>query len=216
MRSVADRPLVLAIDTTAAHCAVAITSGSQTLFSRTEPMTKGQAERLLPLIEEALSACELGPRDLDRIAVATGPGNFTGVRIGVSAARGIALGLNIPAAGVGVLEATVRGLDGKIIAVLPAPQQNVYVQKFEGNVATGEPAVMRKSELETLSGDGVLFVGPAAAEFPASKIAHKEYPPPEVFGLIASEARPSERPKPIYIRAPDAKPSRERAPTLSE
>ena len=68
-------------------------------------MDRGQAERLLPMLEEMLAEAGVGWRDLDGIGVVTGPGNFTGVRLAVAAARGLALALGIPAVGVTVFEA---------------------------------------------------------------------------------------------------------------
>ena len=77
---------VLAFDTSAAHCAAALLLPDGTLLSRFEPMDKGQAERLLPLLEALLADAGLVWADLTRLAVGTGPGNFTGVRIAVAAA----------------------------------------------------------------------------------------------------------------------------------
>lgn len=103
-------PAILAFDTSAAHCAAALLSGDRLLALRTEPMEKGQAERLMPLLEEVLAEGSLGWADLDALAVGTGPGNFTGVRIAVAAARGLALALGKPALGVSRFEALALGL----------------------------------------------------------------------------------------------------------
>ena len=102
--------LVLGFDTSAAHCAAALLSGDRLIASVTEDMTKGQAERLMPLIEEMLAGAGTGWRDLSLIGVGTGPGNFTGIRISVAAARGLALSLGIPAIGIGAAEALAYGL----------------------------------------------------------------------------------------------------------
>ena len=96
---------VLGFDTSAAHCAAAVVCGDRVLAERAEPMTKGQAERLFPLLEELLAEAGLAWSDLDAIGVGVGPGNFTGVRISVAAARGLALSLGIPAIGVSATEA---------------------------------------------------------------------------------------------------------------
>lgn len=102
-------PLVLSFDTAAAHCAAALVSGDQILGAMSEPLFKGQAERLIPMLEELLTGAGKNWSDLDLIAVGIGPGNFTGVRISVSAARGLALSLGIPAVGVSVFEALAFG-----------------------------------------------------------------------------------------------------------
>ena len=98
-------PLVLAFDTSAAHCAAALVRGPAVLAARHEPMDRGQAERLLPMLEELMAEAGTGWTALDGIGVVTGPGNFTGVRLAVAAARGLALGLGIPAVGVSIFEA---------------------------------------------------------------------------------------------------------------
>ena len=87
---------ILAFDTSAAHCAAALLL-PDSLILRLEPMEKGQAERLMPMLEDVLAEGGLAWSDLKALAVGTGPGNFTGIRIAVSAARGLALGLGIPA-----------------------------------------------------------------------------------------------------------------------
>jgi len=96
---------VLAFDTSAAHCAAAVICGDRVLAQRVEPMAKGQAERLFPLLEETMAQAGLSWSDLDALGVGIGPGNFTGVRISVAAARGLALSLGIPAVGVSATEA---------------------------------------------------------------------------------------------------------------
>ena len=91
--------LSLGFDTSAAHCAAALVSGTRILAARHEEMTKGQAERLFPLLAELLAEAGVDWRDLSVVGVGTGPGNFTGVRIAVAAARGLALSLRILGAG---------------------------------------------------------------------------------------------------------------------
>ena len=93
-------PVVLGFDTSAAHCAAALLRGDAILAHRHEEMGKGQAERLFPLLEDLLSEAGLTWRDLHVIGVGIGPGNFTGIRIAVAAARGLALSLGIPAIGI--------------------------------------------------------------------------------------------------------------------
>ena len=104
-----DAPL-LAFDTSAAHCAAALLWRGKIVASVREEMSKGQAERLMPLLAGMLAGAGLGWRDLGAVAVGIGPGNFTGIRIAVSAARGLALGLGKPAIGVSQFEALALGL----------------------------------------------------------------------------------------------------------
>ena len=109
-------PTVLAFDTSAAHCAAALLSDGQ-IVQRVDEMARGQAEHLMPMLEEMLSHSDLTWRDLDAIGVGIGPGNFTGIRISVSAARGLALGLGKPAIGVSTLEAQTLGLTGTVVSL---------------------------------------------------------------------------------------------------
>ncbi|MGF1552404.1 MAG: tRNA (adenosine(37)-N6)-threonylcarbamoyltransferase complex dimerization subunit type 1 TsaB [Paracoccaceae bacterium] len=97
--------MILGIDTSAGQCAVAVISGDTLIARAAEPMAKGHAERLFPLIETALAESGLGVEGLRRIAVCTGPGSFTGLRVGVAAARGLAMGRGLPAIGVTRFEA---------------------------------------------------------------------------------------------------------------
>lgn len=90
---------ILGFDTSGPWCAAAVLDGGA-LHLRAEEMGRGQAERLVPLLEELLAEAGLRWADLDALGVGVGPGNFTGIRIGVSTARGLALGLGIPAHGV--------------------------------------------------------------------------------------------------------------------
>jgi tRNA threonylcarbamoyladenosine biosynthesis protein TsaB len=120
---------ILAFDTSAAHCAAALLLPDR-VIQRLEPMEKGQAERLIPLLEELLAEGGIGWPDLKALAVGTGPGNFTGVRISVAAARGLALGLGIPAVGVTRLEALAHGLPRPLLVLEDAKRGQVYVQLF--------------------------------------------------------------------------------------
>src|SRR4051812_18694458 len=121
--------LVLAIDTAGPDCAVALARFDadriEILARGAESIGRGHAERLLPIIESVLSQAGCSFHDLDRVAVTVGPGSFTGVRVGIAAARGLALALNIPAVGVGTLDALALPIlhaesIGTVVAVLDA------------------------------------------------------------------------------------------------
>ncbi len=191
-------PLVLGFDTSAAHCAAALLRGDEVLTTRLEEMTRGQAERLMPLLQEVLSEADASWEDLDALGVGIGPGNFTGIRIAVSAARGLALGLDIPAVGVNGFEA--READGSLPAV-PAPRDQVYA------ALPGEaPRLMPRQEAEDAArGAGLAFAPEASPPGIAEAIAR-----------IASArfATATEPPAPLYLRAADAAPSSDVAPTL--
>ena len=111
----ADR-LCLGFDSSAAHCAAALILNDQVLVSRQIDMVRGQAEHLMPLLQDVLTEAGKSWRDLDVLGVGTGPGNFTGIRIAVAAARGLALSLKIPAIGITATEALARAVNVPVIA----------------------------------------------------------------------------------------------------
>jgi tRNA threonylcarbamoyl adenosine modification protein YeaZ len=101
--------MILGFSTAGPYCGAALFDGAEISSALHEELAKGQAERLMPMLEEVLQAGGASFDDLKGIGVGIGPGNFTGIRIAVSAARGLAMGLGIPAVGVSVLEALVHG-----------------------------------------------------------------------------------------------------------
>lgn len=188
---------VLAFDTASAHCAACLIDGD-TVVVRVDPMAKGQAEHLMPMLEQVLSDNGLTWQDLDAIGVGTGPGNFTGIRISVSAARGLALGLGIPAVGVTHLEAQVHGLPRPVVAQVSAPRDQVYVQTFADLIST---AVLVPATSD---------IAQAAPPIVAPEAMIKN------IALIARDraADTTDRPAPYYVRAADAAPPRDAAPVL--
>ncbi len=196
-------PVVLAFDTSAAHCAAAVVSGSRILAQRVEQMDKGQAERLMPLLAEVLAEAQMGYAGLSAIGVGTGPGNFTGVRISVAAARGLALGLGIPAIGVSGFEALAAGLPDDVVTLLDArrgalwvagkglePQlvdPPVFPDRIKGRPLAGH----RAAELALQTG-GTLLEQPLPMAVAIARLA----------AARLGTAQP--RPAPVYLRAADA------------
>lgn len=187
---VSDGP-VLAFDTSAAHCAAALLLGDRVVV-RAEQMGRGQAERLTPMLQELLAAEGLAFGDLSRIGVGTGPGNFTGIRISVSAARGLALGLGVPAIGVPCLEALRFGASSDAAAI-PAPREMAYVQ-------TGDapPALV---PLAQVPAGAVWLDQPEALVTAIARIARD-----------APQDSPS--PAPLYLKPADAAPARDQPPRI--
>jgi tRNA threonylcarbamoyladenosine biosynthesis protein TsaB len=197
---------ILAFDTSAAHCAAALVLPDRFIL-RHEPMEKGQAERLMPLLEEMLAEVGIGWSDLKALAVGTGPGNFTGVRISVAAARGLALGLGIPAIGVTRLEALAFGLPRPLRVIEDARRGEVYVQDFTED----GPGTARLSAAEAvlpLSNRTGSAAGPDALP-PAMPLA-------EAIARIAAEraTTPQPRPAPFYLRGADAAPPSDPPPVI--
>lgn len=187
-------PNILVFDTSAAHCAAALLCGDDITDLRIEEMARGQGERLMDLLGAVLADAVLDWSDLSALAVGTGPGNFTGIRISVSAARGLALGLGIPAIGVTTLEALARDRPRPVEVVLPAPRDRLYRQRFE---ATRPQAV----RLEPGAADPPDWPATLAAmaRIAACRLARG--------GAIA-------RPAPCYARPADAAPSRDPGPVI--
>ncbi|MCF1709162.1 tRNA (adenosine(37)-N6)-threonylcarbamoyltransferase complex dimerization subunit type 1 TsaB [Tabrizicola sp. J26] len=204
---------VLGFDTSAAHCAAAVVSDGQILASRTEAMEKGQAERLMPMLEEVLAEAGLTWRDLSAIGVGTGPGNFTGVRISVAAARGLALSLGIPAIGVTTFDALSFGLSAPVVTLVDARRDAVWL--------AAQDLSPMQADLSALPDNlrGRHFVGhvaEAAATALGGTAVAPAHPLAVAIALIAEARRgtPQPRPAPLYLRAADAAPSSDPPPVI--
>lgn len=212
--------LILAFDTSAAHCAAALVLDGRVLAARMEPMATGQAERLFPMLEEMLGAVGVTWRDLTALGVGIGPGNFTGVRISVAAARGLALGLGIPAVGVSALEALAHGTIGPCVASLDARQDRLYVQLLNAGGASCDPALCDMGTLPPIPARAEpLCIGHRADEIAglcAGRAGQPLHSLPVAIARIAASRRFSAppRPAPLYLRPADAAPPREAAPVI--
>ena len=191
---------VLAFDTSAAHCAAALLSGDRVLDARVEEMATGQADRLMPLLEAMLVGAGIGWRDLAVIGVGTGPGNFTGVRISVAAARGLALGLGIPAIGVTTFEAMALDTPRPVLVRLDARRGQVYAQVF-GEAPTPARLVPEGAALVLPPGTTVLGFGEDITGQPRQPLS-------VAIARIALQRRGERhmRPAPFYLRGADALP----------
>ncbi len=191
-------PLILGFDTSAAHCAAALLCGDRLLAVRAEEMRRGQAERLMPLLGGLLAEAGAGWRDLAALGVGVGPGNFTGIRISVAAARGLALGLGVPAYGVDGFAARRR--TGPGLVTVPAARGHLYVE-------TGDThAIMDPDAAAALAARSGVELAPQPAP---ERLA-------EAVARIAAARWPAEAPPPapLYLRPADAVPSRDRPPVL--
>ena len=188
--------LVLGFDTSAAHCAAALLSGDRVLASRSEDMGRGQAERLMPLLQEVLAEGGATWGDLARIGVGIGPGNFTGIRISVSAARGLALALDIPVIGISTFD-VIDHLHGPTgLATVPAPRDQAY-----SRAPGGSPRLLPLAEAEA---SGLAPALPPEPALLAQTIAR----------LAAVSPTDGPAPAPLYIRPADAAPARDLPPVI--
>ena len=187
---------VVVFDTSNQYVAAALYSGKQKVRSIIEFMPRGQAERLMSLLNGLLEGASLDWSDIAKIGVCTGPGNFTGIRIAVSTARGLALGLEIPAIGISSFEATLLGCGDEDLALLPANKGFYYV-------GSGPKNAKFLSEDEIDSGR-TRYVHQATPEIQLKNIAL----------LTLKKESDFSRPTPCYIKPADAAPSSNKVPNL--
>lgn len=162
-------------------------------------MMKGQAERLMPLLGEVMAEAGADWAELAAIGVGTGPGSFTGARVSVAAARGLALGLGIPAIGVSLLEAGAFDVARPCRVVIERRGGEVAWQDFGPSGPLTEPQITQLDDLPPGPPQGASRLAPAVA------IAH----------IAASRlGRPGPRPAPLYLRPADAAPARDRGPAI--
>jgi tRNA threonylcarbamoyladenosine biosynthesis protein TsaB len=220
--------LILAIDTALDACAAGVldTEAGKLIAQESLAMKRGHAEALMPLIGRVIKASGLGFADLERIAVTTGPGSFTGLRVGLSAARGLALAAEKPVVGLTTLAAFAapvvnQGGEHPVISAIDARHDHVYLQVVAGN---GSPLVWPRvapiaEALEAARFGAPHLVGNAAGilseRWPAdaaTPIQVDVQPAPDLawVGWLAAAVTPETAPpRPFYLRAPDAKPQKD-------
>lgn len=191
--------VVLAIDTAAPRLQLALWREPDRVDTLVEDMPTGQAERLFPALAELLARAGLAYPDLTRIATTTGPGSFTGLRIGLSAARGLGLALNVPVLGIPSLFALSLVARCDAVAVLLDARRNeAYFQTFSGpGIPIGAPALLPMDEArrrvpvgaETLTSPYVDIA--ALARFAAT--ADPALYPPEATYIRDADAKPQEK-----------------------
>lgn len=204
-------PRILAFDTSGPACDVALIAGDEVLALRHEPMERGQAERLIPLLQEVLAQAGLGWAGLDALAVGTGPGNFTGVRIAVAAARGLALASRLPALGIGTLEAAAEGLPRPLTVLEEARRGEVYLQAH-GPEGAAPARLIPAEEAARVTG---AVTGSAAPLAPGAQALPPALPRVLAMARIAARrAPPFAPPAPFYLRGADALPPSDPPPRL--
>jgi len=227
--------LILAIDTALDACAAAVldTDAGKLIAQESQAMKRGHAEALMPLIARVMKASGIPFAALDRIAVTTGPGSFTGLRVGLSAARGIALAAAKPAVGLTTLTAFAAPFVGEnnphpVLSAIDARHDHVYFQLVSGDGGSlVKPKVAPIEEVLAASRFGAPhLVGNAAgiladrwpADAPAP-IKVDVQPAPDInwVAWVGAAVNPETAPaKPYYLRAPDAKPPRDPLPNASQ
>ncbi len=232
---------LLALDTATAACSVALWRDGAVLARRFEAMLRGQSEALMPMVGAVLAEAGCGFNDLDAFAVTVGPGAFTGLRIGLAAARGMALAADLPLIGVTTLEAVVHGVppsrigNASLLAALDSKRDDIYLQPFDpGLAALAPPAALMPAAIEAalaisvppgrlgVVGDAADRVLAAIAGDPAYRARVLDAPALPDAAVVARLAaarlhlavRPgTEAPAPLYLRPADAAPPRRSNPS---
>lgn len=208
---------ILAIDTCEKTCSAAIVRGGDRLASRMEEIGRGHAERLLPLIDELLAEASLEFAALTRIAVCTGPGTFTGLRIGLSVARGLALSLGIPCVGLTSLPVLAAqagdprevGSGGRLHAVVMGRGGQGFHQMFHPAtaglpVAASDPV---SQDAADIAASVAAFPGPVVGSGASLVAAHSPVGAvdPVTLARLAADLDPAAfPPEPAYLREADA------------
>lgn len=212
---------ILAIDTAAELCAAcAFDTDAGELGRSVLDLGKGHAEHLMAVIDDALSAAETGFADLQRIAVSVGPGSFTGIRVGVAAARGLALALDIPSVGVTTLdalaaEARTAHPGREVLAVIDARRDQFYLARYDARGACVHgPAIVSLSDaVAEIEGREIVLAGSAAemvaqaAGVPLDIATRGATADIGVYARLAARRDATDAPpRPLYLRDADARP----------
>ncbi len=219
--------LILALDTAGDACSACVfdAGASRVVAERSEAMARGHAEALFPMIKALLAEARLAPGALAAVAVTTGPGSFTGVRVGLAAAKGLGLSVGRPVLGVTTLEALAEPVLGRgrpVLVVLDARRGELFVALFGANGAVlGAPAAVTPHDLAAFveaaggSGGGLVAVGSGAAlaaEILGPVVARQDAAAVPGIGAVARIAArrlgapDTAPPVPLYLRGADAKP----------
>jgi tRNA threonylcarbamoyl adenosine modification protein YeaZ len=215
---------LLAIDTALAACSAAVLDTDHGIVAaQSLVMERGHAEALMPLIARIMDEARTAFRELDRVVVTTGPGSFTGLRVGIAAARGIALAAAKPAVGLSTLSALAAPeMDADatvpVIAAIDARHDHVYLQVFGpgGRTLTAPRLASMREAVEAAAVAPACIVGSAAQAVAAAAVdagiaiaAIEQRGAPDIawvarMGAVVPEGQSP--PKPLYLRAPDAQP----------
>lgn len=215
---------ILALDTSFGAASAAIAADGRILASRLEPMERGHAERLVPIIDELMRGIGIAPAGLDLIAVANGPGTFTGLRVAVAAAEGLSLATGLPLAAASSLAVMAARLGESwpshaIVAAADARRGQCYAQIFEGHALRPltDPMLAAADDVVRAlpRGKPLVAIG-SAAEGIAAQAAELGlaietgplivHPDAADLALMAPFLPRSASARPLYLRAPDAKP----------
>lgn len=199
--------MLLALDTATPACTAALFDGDGTLLARVdEVMARGHAEQLMPLLDRLLDG-----RTATSVLVGCGPGSFTGLRVGIAAAHGLAIGWGVPLTGMSTLALIASGLPGKgpVAVALTGGHGELFVQQFDrGPLRPVAPIASLSPVSAAAVIDAPLVAGSGAQALVAARGhgAAVEALPSAAASLLLPEELRNFAPRPVYARAPDAKP----------
>jgi tRNA threonylcarbamoyladenosine biosynthesis protein TsaB len=206
---------ILGIETSGVVASAALIEGGRVVSSRSCPRPKQSAEQLLPMIAELLAAAGWSRTGLDRIGVSVGPGSFTGLRVGIACAQGLALGLGIPLLGVTSLRTMTRAVPASIpgvrCALLDARRGEVFAAAHQAGPLAAEllaplalPAPAARVSLEQAINAPIVWIGsglPLAGIEASYRSPETDEPAAGVVGQLAEELDPEQHaPVPVYVR----------------
>lgn len=206
---------VLGIETSTSLASVALVEGGRLVLSRSHQRPKQSAERLLPMIAELLAEVGWNKSDLERLGVSVGPGSFTGLRVGIACAQGLALGLGIPLVGVTSLRAMARAVPQEVVGVrcplLDARRNEVFAGGYAASPGCPEvlapfavPAAAAHGSLAAQLPSPVVWIGSGLALAglePTFDSPESREPSAHAVGLLAEELDPADCPaEPVYVR----------------
>jgi tRNA threonylcarbamoyladenosine biosynthesis protein TsaB len=220
---------VLAFDCSTQNCSVAALRQGRVLAWRSQAMARGQSEALMPMVEAVLGDAGLTWTDLSLIGATVGPGTFTGIRIGLAAARGMALAGQLAIAGVGTCEAIAHAVppeerrDRILLVAVDSKRADLFVQAFGSDLTPlGPPCGMAPAEAILLASGALLLAGDGARRLlalrpDATLSPGTEFPDARIVARLAERYHAEGRAlplEPIYLRAPDVTISEAGHPTL--
>jgi tRNA threonylcarbamoyladenosine biosynthesis protein TsaB len=213
---------VLAFDCAGAQCSAALLADSEIVAEGLIEAERGHAQLLVPLLIDVLAEAGLQFGDIDRFAVTTGPGSFTGIRVALATAHGLAIGTGKPIIGVTVFEALAAATakqdiaSPRLLVAVESRRAECFVQLFNRDTSPlGEPAMVTPEAIAAWAGPGPLALAGDAAWRMAPHLPQAEGATgparidPAIIARLAATREAGAPPKPFYIRSPDAIPSRD-------
>lgn len=210
---------ILAFDCAGAQCAAALLDGDRIIARRRIEGERGHAQFLIPLLNDTLADAGLAYADIDRIAVTTGPGSFTGIRVALAAAHGLALALDKPVVGVTVFEAVAAGVIAagvaapRILVAVDSRRAEIFAQLFDpAGRPSSEPIMASPADVAAWAGRGPLVVAGDAARLvapqldPAASVVGSGDVDPGIVARLAAGRTPGPPLAPFYMRPADARP----------